>query len=288
MFRNLISKPNLIKLNKRFLSTPNQINVVRSTSSSGSGVYESKRAVNEYLLTHFGHPKDQMPYSCGPHNALNFPARSAQYCIKHRINMIDDKCRALDVGCAVGGASFELAKHFKEVVGIDFSNHFVDAANEMKLNGKMDYEIMKQGNIFQNVTTTLNKNINRSRVHFEQGDACNLNENLGKFDLILASNLLCRLPSPRKFLDSIPNFLNMGGSIVLISPYSWLEEYTPLSEWIGAKETNCDSFTELKNYFKTNKIPLKLVHEDNMDFLIREHERKFQYGVSHCSVWTKV
>jgi putative 4-mercaptohistidine N1-methyltranferase len=287
MLRNLISKPNLIKLSKRLLSTQN-INVVRSTSSSGSGVYESKRAVYEYLLTHYGHPKDQMPYSFGPIDALNFPARSAQYCIKHKINLTGDNSRALDVGCAVGGASFELAKHFKEVVGIDFSNHFVDAANEMKLNGKMDFEIMKQGNIFQNAKTTLNQSIDRNRVHFEQGDACNLNENLGKFDLILASNLLCRLPSPKQFIDSIPKFLNNGGSCVLISPYSWLEEYTPLSEWIGAQETNCDSFTELKNYIKSNSIPLKLVHEDNMDFLIREHERKFQYGVSHCSVWKRI
>jgi 2-polyprenyl-3-methyl-5-hydroxy-6-metoxy-1,4-benzoquinol methylase len=38
----------------------------------------------------------------------------------------------LDVGCAVGGASFELARHFREVVGIDFSRAFVQAAKLMK------------------------------------------------------------------------------------------------------------------------------------------------------------
>lgn len=34
----------------------------------------------------------------------------------------------MDVGCAVGGASFELARAFPHVLGIDYSKHFVDAA----------------------------------------------------------------------------------------------------------------------------------------------------------------
>ena len=40
--------------------------VVRSTAASGSMVYESERAVHEYLLTHYGSPTDQMPYDFGP------------------------------------------------------------------------------------------------------------------------------------------------------------------------------------------------------------------------------
>lgn len=35
----------------------------------------------------------------------------------------------MDIGCAVGGASFELARAFPHVMGIDFSQHFVNAAN---------------------------------------------------------------------------------------------------------------------------------------------------------------
>lgn len=36
---------------------------------------------------------------------------------------------AVDIGCAVGGASFELARSFPHVLGIDYSQHFVNAAN---------------------------------------------------------------------------------------------------------------------------------------------------------------
>ena len=94
---------------------------------------------------------------------------------------------------------------------------------------------------------------------------------------------MCRLPSPRAFLKSIPNFLNKSGLLVLISPYSWLEEYTPLNEWVGANDSN-DSFTILKGVLE-NEHNLELVHQENVPFLIREHERKFQYGVSHATIW---
>jgi len=35
---------------------------------------------------------------------------------------------ALDLGCAVGGSSFALARAFQSVVGVDSSAHFVKAA----------------------------------------------------------------------------------------------------------------------------------------------------------------
>jgi 2-polyprenyl-3-methyl-5-hydroxy-6-metoxy-1,4-benzoquinol methylase len=40
--------------------------------------------------------------------------------------------RALDVGCAVGASSFVLGKYFGDVLGVDFSQNFIDAANTLK------------------------------------------------------------------------------------------------------------------------------------------------------------
>jgi SAM-dependent methyltransferase len=53
--------------------------------------------------------------------------------------------------------------------------------------------------------------IDVSRVRFYQGDACDMNPSLGQFDAIHASNLLCRLPSPRKFIADVPKFLKPKG-----------------------------------------------------------------------------
>lgn len=38
-----------------------------------------------------------------------------------------------------------------------------------------------------------------------------------------------RLPKPRSFLDDLPALVKPGGVAVLVSPYSWLKEYTPPS-----------------------------------------------------------
>ena len=163
---------------------------VRSTTASGSGasVYETKRAVDEYLLFHYGDPNILMPYKFGPIDALDFTKRTSQLCSKflptESSTCISSK-RCLDVGCSVGGSSFELSRTFSEVIGIDFSQHFVDAANEMKQKGEMGYDILQQGKIYSKGTAKLPEDINRSKVSFYQGDACNLNSSLGKISFSL-------------------------------------------------------------------------------------------------------
>lgn len=103
--------------------------------------------------------------------------------------------------------------------------------------------------------------------------------------MIIASNLLCRLPKPRKFLQQIGSFLETGGLLVLISPYSWLPEYTDRTEWIGATSGQ-DSFHVLQTFLETEVRPaFSLVHKEDVPFLIREHERKYQLGVSDMTVW---
>lgn len=160
-----------VKVLSRKMST--NVNV-RSTAASGSQVYESKRAVDEYLLFHYGKPNDHLPHMIGPRSALNFPGRSAKLCSDHVSGS-----RALDIGCAVGASSFELAKYFDKVVGIDFSQHFVDAANLMKERGSVEFQSLVRGNVFMTCTTDLDQSIDRSRVTFQQGDACNLSTSLG-------------------------------------------------------------------------------------------------------------
>lgn len=58
----------------------------------------------------------------------NFPKRCAEkaiaVCEKHNV-----KGRALDIGCAVGRTSLEIATYFDEVVGVDLCHAFILAAN---------------------------------------------------------------------------------------------------------------------------------------------------------------
>lgn len=248
---------------------------VRSTAASGSGIYESQRAVDEYLLFHYGSPALLMPYAFGPVNALHFADRVANLAFSSLGKA--GEVRALDVGCAVGGLSFALARHCKEVVGLDYSHSFVDAAKTLQTAGRMPFTALKQGAAFVSAEAAVPADIDRSRVSFVQGDACALPEALGQFDLIVASNLLCRLPRPAQFLKEAPAFLRPGGVLVLVSPYSWLEEYTPQEHWMD--------WQGVQDLLGGQQLELE--HEEEVPFLIREHERKFQFGVSHGSVWRK-
>ena len=175
-------KTNLIiclRYSKQHLSTL----PVRSTAASGSQVYESERAVNEYLLAHYGDVADQMPFDFGPKDGADFSGYLATLCMKKRKGMMNR--RALDIGCAVGGLTFRLSPGFEEVIGIDYSQHFVDAANKMKVDGSMKFTILKQGDIFEPRVTSFPANIDRSKASFYHGDACNLDKSLG--------TLLCSL-----------------------------------------------------------------------------------------------
>ena len=146
----------------------------------------------------------------------NFPANCAQKCID-AAKTENIKGRALDLGCAVGRSTIELAKYFDQVVGLDYSQAFVDAANKVLKESHQDLV---------------------DKVKFVQGDACKLNSDLGKFDLIFAGNLIDRLYDPEAFLNHVVKFMNQKSILVITSPYTWLEEYTKVDKWLGGKQIN--------------------------------------------------
>jgi len=45
----------------------------------------------------------------------------------------------------VGRSTFELAKRFNQVVGIDFSHGFIDACNKLKTYGKVPFTVQTEG-----------------------------------------------------------------------------------------------------------------------------------------------
>ncbi len=55
-------------------------------------------------------------------------------------------------------------------------------------------------------------------------DACNLRADLGDFDLVLASNLVCRVPDARAFLKRLPSLVKPGGVLFLTTPFTWMTQ----------------------------------------------------------------
>jgi len=277
----LLSRRTLLTQSSRLMST-----AVRSTTASGVGgsaVYETAKAVDEYLQFHFATEEELVPYSAPPPGALGFTKRMALKC-----DAASGRGRALDVGCSVGGASFELCRSFDEVVGVDFSQAFVDAAAAMARDGEREYSAAMQASIQETRTARVDPAVERSKASFRQGDACALPAELGEFDAVLAGNLLCRLPNPEAFLARCKEIVRPGGVLVLVSPYSWLEEYTPRERWLGGyRDEAGDALSSADAVAAILGDVFTLEAEEDMPFLIREHERKFQWGVSHGATWRR-
>lgn len=249
-------------------------------------VYETERLIGEYLIFHYGKPDELLPYGFGPRDSLEFPTRCALECIKHTED--DVPSIALDIGCAVGRSTFELAKRFNQVVGIDFSHGFIDAANKLKTYGKLAYTVQTEGSLVSEHMAEVDPDIDRSHVSFYQGDACNLPSDLGQFGCVLAANLICRLPNPYQFLDRLPSLVAPGGILVITSPNSWLEEFTPKNLWLGgfkdAEGQNVTGFDTLKRCLGPN---FELIEDKPMSFFIRETARKNQWTVAHATIWKR-
>ena len=245
--------------------------------------YESSRLLAEYLLFHYGTEEQILGQHPGPREALDFPAR----CVRELVDpaRIPAGARALDVGCAVGRSSFELGRLCVQVVGVDFSHSFIHAAGLLRENGTASLEMVAEGDIAQPVQVRVPTELDRERVRFQVGDAMNLPDDLGSFDIVLAANLICRLPRPLLFLRRLPRLVNPGGQLVMTTPFTWLEEFTPRSAWLGArKEKGVRSFDVLKEILGRD---FELQVARDLPFLIREHERKFQYGVAIGSRWIR-
>jgi putative 4-mercaptohistidine N1-methyltranferase len=243
--------------------------------------YETDKLVSEYLLFHYGSEGEMIGKIPAPREALQFPRRT----VGDLIGPMGREARALDVGCAVGRASFELARYAQEVIGIDFSHRFIAAALDLKAVGAVESSYPVEGRITALFRAEVPGGINRNRVQFETGDAMALREDLGEFDVVLAANLICRLPDPQRFLDRLPQLVKPGGQLLLTTPFTWLEEFTPPENWLGGRDANdVRSFDALKALLEPN---FELQLSKDMPFLIREHARKFQYGVALGTRWRR-
>jgi SAM-dependent methyltransferase len=237
-------------------------------------VYETDRYVGEYLLCHDGKSKEILPWEGGPTGALDFPVRTVAHFSDGRVS------RSLDVGCAVGRSSLELARSSEEVVGIDFSKAFIEAAKRICVGEKLTCQRLEEASELSEVEIAAPAGAEGGEVVFEVGDAMSLREDLGSFDRVHAANLVCRLPEPRRFLERLPDLVRAGGELVLATPCTWLEEFTSRENWPEGRTLDWLK-KELADDFE-------LIEVADEPFLIRETARKFQWTVSMVTKWKRL
>ncbi|MEO8352948.1 MAG: putative 4-mercaptohistidine N1-methyltransferase [Chthoniobacteraceae bacterium] len=245
--------------------------------------YETDKLLGEYLLFHYGSAQETAPPMPGLEAALDYPVRCVTECFD--LDRLPGTARALDLGCAVGRSTFELGRHCPEVVGIDFSKRFIDAAETIRRDGELSYGRTDEGLLSTALVARAPREVDRRRVRFETGDAMDLRADLGSFDAVLMANLIDRLADPQRCLAQLGSLLNSGGQLVITSPYTWLEEFTPGAHWVGGFRRGDEFVRSLDGLHAALDGDFELSDTRDLPFLIREHARKFQLSLAEASIW---
>jgi len=255
--------------------------VVNETAVSTPNLYyESDKQLSEFAEMHYGE-------ECL--GSQNFQKTVANIAIE--ATKVRPQLHALDIGCATGRACFELAKHFDRVTGVDFSARFINAGVQLKETGEFRYTRAEEGDLVSYQTRSLAKlglADDSQKVEFFQGDACNLKSLFTGYDLIVAANLIDRLYDPKSFLAQIHERLNVGGILVISSPYTWIEEHTKREDWLGGFKKDGENWTTLSAMKDLLSPHFRMVDSpQDVPFVIREHRRKFHYMIAEVTIWER-
>lgn len=242
-----------------------------------SAIYETDQLLSEYLLFHYGSAEEILPservWPAGMSEALDFAVRTPTHFSNNQVE------RGLDLGCAVGRSTFEMSRVCKEVIGIDFSHSFIQAAVTLSAGESVEYSRLDEASFSTRLVAKAPPSDPSQEITFLQGDAMDLPDNLGSFDRVHAANLLCRLSDPMRLLNRLPSLVNTGGELVLATPCTWLENFTPRNHWpVGRTQ----EWLEIQ--LSASFTCIKITEEP---FLIRETARKFQWTHSLVTVWQR-
>ena len=197
--------------------------------------------------------------------------------------------RALDLGCAVGRASFELAESFDAVMAVDLSVRFIAAAKRLQAEGGYCYQHLEEGDLLAERWVRLadfSFAAVANKVTFIHGNALELHEGIGTFDLILAANLIDRLPDPGTFLSGVHQYMNPQGVLVIASPYDWQERFTPKAEWLGGHYRAGLPVSSLEGVSGRLRPRFTMIGKPyDLPFVVCENSRRYCYGISEVTCW---
>lgn len=259
--------------------------------TAGSRLYETDQLVTQYLDFHYcdaasgGDAANRGSVLGVP----NFP----QACVAATMPHVpaDRRGKCLDIGCSVGRSAFEFARHFAHVDAIDFSARFIQSGVRLQQGDELHYEIPTEGELTVPRAISLDRlglGDVGSRVLFMQGDACNLKAIYSGYDLVFAGNLIDRLYDPTLFLREITDRILPGGLLVITSPYTWLEEYTPKDKWLGGRREHGEPLTTFTGLERCLTPQFSLVSRGDIPFVIRETARKHQHTIAEMTVWRRL
>ncbi len=177
---------------------------------------------------------DLDPVEAAPRPAGPVPG-GARRCLDRLLALAapEQVTRVLDLGCAAGRTSFELAARYPDglVLGVDIHLGLLRLAQHAAA-GRVAYSRRRIGIVYDQRRFPV-RLAGAERVDFWACDALALPFAAATADLAAALNLLDCVADPPRLLAGLAAVVRTGGRILLATPYDWSPRATPLETWIG-------------------------------------------------------
>lgn len=254
----------------------------RPGAPAGAAYYQLDATVQEYLAFHYPDPaRDPLEALLGPRTP---PLRERFPFAAAGLAPARPSGRALDVGCACGRVTFELARTHRLAVGIDLSARLVAAARAVQSSGRARYRTVLEGDLLEEHDVAAPAAPN---ARFAVADALRLPFRPASFDTVAALHLLDRVPDPGRALDELERVVAPGGTLLLASPWTWLDPWTPPERRLGGFRRGGEAVRGADTVRARLAGSFRAVREVRMPFYIPHHARSGQLGTTQILVFER-
>eukprot|EP00755_Sulcionema_specki_P006318 Sspe_Gene.35123::Locus_17035_Transcript_1_1_Confidence_1.000_Length_2317::g.35123::m.35123 len=259
-----------------------------------AGFYASDPVCDQYTEFHYGVKTQKLGDNA-------FPVALAHHVSSQAEKLGVKMGRVADIGCRSGRTSFELARSFEEVQGIDFSARYIMPGCQMRECAQTKWSFPLEGELSEErkaQAADFNLDELVHKTTFWQSDASNLHKHLRGYDVVVANvNLLERLYDPILFLNTIHQRMTEGGLLVVASTYDWQEsrisndrECAARDKWVsGFKDESGVAVRGLEGLTRQLSEHFALVEDPvELEYVFPTSARKAELGTVEVSTWKLV